>query len=302
MEQQNRRGSREFADVVPGRTTELYFDVTERRTDPTREDARLPALVMLQGDLPGQVFRLHEGRQLIGRRVDCEIRLLEKAVSGHHAEIIRTEAGVSVADLRSTNGTVVNGRRIRSAVFLTKGNLLKLGNSVFRYVDSLVEVEMIESLHQRATTDEATGVANRGRFVSRLAFLTDAASPARPVSVIVFDIDDFETVAHVRGRSAADALLQDIARIFRSSYEDSGRHFGRVGDESFALALADVPLATAGSAATTVRSAIEALGVTASIGVASSERRGVGAEDLLVAAEEAAAKSRREGGNRISLA
>ena len=301
MEEQNRRGSREFADVVPGRTTEVYFDVTERRTDPLRDDTRLPALVMLQGDLPGQVFRLHEGRQLVGRRADCEIRLREKAVSAHHAEIIRTDAGVSVADLQSTNGTVVNGRRIRSAVFLAKGNLLKLGNSVFRYLDSLEEVQMIESLHVRATTDPATGVANRGRFLSRLAYLADAASPVRPVSVIVFDIDDFEAVAHARGRSVADALLQDVARIFRSSYEGSGREFGRVGDESFALALADVPLATAASAATTVRNALEALGVTASIGVAASERRTVSAEDLLVAAEEAAARSRRDGGNRISL-
>ncbi|HUP49840.1 MAG TPA: GGDEF domain-containing protein [Thermoanaerobaculia bacterium] len=301
MTEQIKRGSQEFADIVPGRTTEVYLDVTERRTDAEHADERQPALVMLQGDLPGEVFRLQAGRQIIGRRQDCEIRLREKAVSGHHAEVVRTDAGVTVSDLQSTNGTVVNGRRIRNPVFLAQGSLLKLGNSVFKYVESLVEVELSESLHERATVDPVTGAANRARFLTRLAYLIGEASPARPVSVIGFELDAFSGVIASRGRAAADAMLHDVARIFRESYHGSGRQFGRIGDESFAIGMADLPLASAGAAAGTVRNALEAIGLEASIGVVATERPGDTAETLLARAEEMVARARQQGGHRIVL-
>ncbi|HEX6179313.1 MAG TPA: FHA domain-containing protein, partial [Thermoanaerobaculia bacterium] len=194
MRERERRQAGEFADIVPGQTTEVYLEPNDRRAEALRAEARQPALVMLQGDLPGCVFRLRTGRQLIGRRSDCEIRLREKAISGHHAEIVLTDAGVSVADLRSMNGTVVNGRRIRNPVFLTQGNLLKVGHSVFKFVDSLMEVELSESLYVRSTIDNVTGLSNRAAFLTRLGYLTDSASPARPVSVIVFDLDEFTMI------------------------------------------------------------------------------------------------------------
>ncbi|HEU4520662.1 MAG TPA: FHA domain-containing protein, partial [Thermoanaerobaculia bacterium] len=246
MEDGSRRGPQEFVDIVPGRTTEIYLDVTERRTQSERADQRQPALVMLQGDLPGEVFRLRAGRQLIGRRNDCDIRLREKAVSGHHVEIVRTDAGVSVSDLQSTNGTVVNGRRIRNPVFLAQGNLLKLGNSVFKFIDSLVEVELTESLHTRSTVDPLTGLWNRAHFLTRCAYILDGASVAKPVSMIVIALDDFASVIDSGGRTRAEETLRAVARALRDACDDLGRHFARIGDESFAIVLAETPLASAG--------------------------------------------------------
>lgn len=287
-----RQSDQEFADVVPGRTTELSLDNTERRTEAERSEGRQPALVMLQGDLPGEVFRLHVGRQLIGRRHDCEIRLREKAVSGHHAEVVRTEAGVTVSDLQSTNGTVVNGRRIRYPVFLAQGNLLKLGNSVFKYVESLVEVELSESLHRRATIDALTGVPNRAHFLTRLAFVVDEASPAKPLAVIAFEIDAFDEVVATAGRAAAGAMLQGVARLIGQLYDGSGIVFGRIGDHSFAMAVAGLPAADAESAADTIRNALEAIRLQVSIGVVTIDRPGQAAEELLQRAEERMARSR----------
>jgi pSer/pThr/pTyr-binding forkhead associated (FHA) protein len=132
-----KRSSQEFADIVPGRTTEVYFEIAGVQAESAL--ARQPALVMLQGELPGQVFRLPMGRQVIGREDDCQIRLREKAVSAHHAEIVRTDAGVCISDLSGSKGTVVNGRRIRNAVTLTQGSLLKFGTVVFRFEDSVIE-------------------------------------------------------------------------------------------------------------------------------------------------------------------
>jgi GGDEF domain-containing protein len=292
MDDGNRRGPQEFADIVPGRTTEVYLDVTERRTEAQRADERQPALVMLQGDLPGQVFRLPIGRQLIGRKGDCHIRLREKAVSGHHAEVVNTDAGVSVADLHSTNGTVVNGRRIRTPVFLSQGNLLKLGNSVFRYVDSLIDVELTESLYKRSTIDPLTGLWTRQLVVARLGYAIDSATSAKPVSLIAFEMERLD--------DRRTGML-NVAKILRDSFDDLGRHFGRIGDESFAIILTAAPVASAAALASSLRKAIDAAGMKAAIGVAGTERHTEPAETLLAAAESAMARAAREGGNRVVL-
>lgn len=293
MDERRRRQTREFADIVPGQTTEVYLDLTERREEAQHADARQPALIMLHGDLPGRVFRLHTGRQLIGRRGDCEIRLREKAVSAHHAEVVSTDAGVSVSDLASTNGTVVNGRRITKAVFLAQGNLLKLGTSVFKYVESLVEVELSESLYVRNTIDPVTGLSNRAAFLLRLAYMVDSSSPAAPVSVIVFDLEDFAAFVDARGRAGADDLLRHIGMLLQQTFAQESNAIARLGDESFAVALGGTPLAAASSAARAAGVDIEGAGVKASIGVASTERPTETAEGVLSAAEQSAARARR---------
>src|SRR5690349_3671711 len=139
---------------LPRKTTEVRLDSVDAHDPVERAHTHEPALIMLDGDLPGQVFRVRAGRQIIGRRPECDIRVRERAVSGIHAEVIRVRDTVTINDLSSTNGTLVNGLRIRTPVALVQGTLLKLGNCVFRFVDSLLEVEFTESMHARGVTDQ----------------------------------------------------------------------------------------------------------------------------------------------------
>ena len=61
----------------------------------------------------GYSFR---GRVIVGRDEACDLRLQDRLVSRRHAIFSRTESGsVSVRDLNSSNGTVVNGRDLRGA-------------------------------------------------------------------------------------------------------------------------------------------------------------------------------------------
>jgi pSer/pThr/pTyr-binding forkhead associated (FHA) protein len=72
---------------------------------------------------------------LIGRGADCDLRLRLSAISRHHC-LIRTQGGeLTLLDLGSSNGTYVNGQRVRSSAVLRSGDEIRL--DAFRFVVSL---------------------------------------------------------------------------------------------------------------------------------------------------------------------
>jgi Protein of unknown function (DUF3662)/FHA domain len=83
-------------------------------------------------DGPGTRHTLSAGRNVIGRGTDADIRLPDTGVSRKHVDVV-LEDGVAVAeDLGSTNGTLVNGRRI-SRQPLSDGDVIRIGHSVLVY-------------------------------------------------------------------------------------------------------------------------------------------------------------------------
>jgi hypothetical protein len=85
------------------------------------------------GGSPERVVPLDRPVTLLGRGTDADVRLADTGVSRRHAEIAVQGGTVTLSDLGSTNGTLVNGRRVDRAV-LTDGDRLELGASalVFR--------------------------------------------------------------------------------------------------------------------------------------------------------------------------
>ncbi len=55
---------------------------------------------------------------VVGRKDDCDLRLDHKSVSKQHCVIARTDGMLFLRDLGSTNGTRVNGTRVRRAALL----------------------------------------------------------------------------------------------------------------------------------------------------------------------------------------
>ncbi len=60
---------------------------------------------------------------LVGRGEDCELRIDHKSVSKRHCVLVKTDGLVLVRDLGSTNGTRVNGHRVRRAALLPNDTL-----------------------------------------------------------------------------------------------------------------------------------------------------------------------------------
>lgn len=70
---------------------------------------------------------LREGETIAGRDEGCSIRLDEPSVSRRHARFVVDGDTVSVEDLQSTNGTLVNGRRRKGATALRAGDTITIG-------------------------------------------------------------------------------------------------------------------------------------------------------------------------------
>ena len=81
--------------------------------------------------------------------------------------------------------------------------------------------------------------------------------------------------------------MLSATKILRDSFDDLGRYFGRIGDQSFAIILTATPVASAAALASSLRLALEGAAMKAAIGVAGTERHTEPAETLLAAAESA---------------
>src|ERR1022692_4449026 len=77
-------------------------------------------LVPLEGGSPVEVAK---EMMLIGRQEDCDLRLDHKSVSKMHCVLVKTDGLLLLRDLGSTNGTRVNGTRVRRAALLPNDQL-----------------------------------------------------------------------------------------------------------------------------------------------------------------------------------
>ncbi|HEY0935194.1 MAG TPA: FHA domain-containing protein, partial [Trebonia sp.] len=83
-------------------------------------------------------FPRGDGRRFsIGRDASCDLAIADVSVSRRHAQLERTAEGWLLSDLESTNGTRVNGWRVRGQVPLRPGDLVSFGNleTVFAAAD-----------------------------------------------------------------------------------------------------------------------------------------------------------------------
>jgi phosphoserine phosphatase RsbU/P len=74
-----------------------------------------------------QKFKVGKERVTIGRSRDCDIFLPDQWLSRHHAEIRRRGPSAFLADLRSKNGTLLNGERVAAERELRHGDVISLG-------------------------------------------------------------------------------------------------------------------------------------------------------------------------------
>jgi predicted component of type VI protein secretion system len=88
-------------------------------------------LIVVQGKPEGKTIPLLVPRFKIGRGETCHLRPNSEQVSREHAEFVVGADSVSVTDLGSRNGTLVNGRALTAAHTLKNGDLVQVGPLTF---------------------------------------------------------------------------------------------------------------------------------------------------------------------------
>jgi len=88
------------------------------------------ALRVLTGPATGQIFDLKMGRNLVGRAPHCDVKILSQGVSKEHAEIHVYKEKIVVTDLRSSNGTFVNGVKVQNGL-IRLGDKISLHDVIF---------------------------------------------------------------------------------------------------------------------------------------------------------------------------
>jgi transcriptional regulator with PAS, ATPase and Fis domain len=87
------------------------------------------AIAWVYPDFAGRIDVLQSGRTVLGRDFTCDVRLPGDQTSRQHAEIVKESAMVAIADLKSMNGTNVNGQRVERAP-LDEGSVIRIGDWV----------------------------------------------------------------------------------------------------------------------------------------------------------------------------
>ena len=88
------------------------------------------------GDSPPQSYTFTSGEVVIGRSPDCQVVLKDFGISRNHAKLIVDDEGVRIQDLKSKNGTQINGVPIVEAR-LKDGDRILLGKFQISFAKSL---------------------------------------------------------------------------------------------------------------------------------------------------------------------
>jgi predicted component of type VI protein secretion system len=141
-------------------------------------------LIVDVGGRSGHTFRMRAQEMIVGRKKGCGLRIPSAAVSREHCRLQYSEGILTVEDLGSINGTVLNGEPVAQRSTVHPGDHLTVGPVTFS-----VEYEMDAATLKRLARQEA-GRANPAPFDFRdeeLPVLEESVDALPPLD----DTDDF---------------------------------------------------------------------------------------------------------------
>jgi diguanylate cyclase (GGDEF)-like protein len=184
---------------------------------------------------------------------------------------------------------------------------LRLGRKELAEVHQTLR-ERNQELQELSVTNSLTGLFNRKHMWETLAReLEGVKRHQRPLAVLMIDIDHFKRYNDTRGHLAGDEVLRRMGDIFHRSLRVCD-YAARYGGEEFLAVLPDTNSAKAAQAAERLRGLVAdekfaegqgPIGITVSIGVASTSEHESEPEALVRNADTALYRAKKAGRNRV---
>jgi diguanylate cyclase (GGDEF)-like protein len=273
---------------------------------------RFASLTVVQGAEADLGLHVRCDRPItLGRDPDVELPLRDGSASRRHCRVERdADTGNYVLrDLGSTNGTQVNGLRVKDAVPLAEGDKVFLGASVvkFSYADD-IDTEYQQKLEEMVATDALTGLMSRRRFDAAFDAAAEAArAEGSALSVLVMDMDGLKQINDTHGHDMGGFTISEVAQLIRAVLEGHGETC-RYGGDEFVAFLPNHGRTEAMQLAERIRDGVathvfEKGGVrvhpTISIGVAAAPNDGDEPHTLFRAADSALYRAKAAGKNQV---
>ncbi|MBN9687276.1 MULTISPECIES: DUF4388 domain-containing protein [unclassified Corallococcus] len=113
------------------------------------------ALKFISGKYQGGEFPLKANKQIVvGRSSELDMVLVEDMVSRKHAKILFSDGAITIEDLGSTNGTFVNGEKVKQAK-LKEGDRILIGTSILKLVHQGAESAPVDESVVKQKLEEA---------------------------------------------------------------------------------------------------------------------------------------------------
>ena len=179
------------------------------------------ALRFISGKYQGGEFPLRMNREIIiGRSSDVDMVLVEDMVSRRHAKISTMGGEVAIEDLNSTNGTFVNGERVKR-IHVKVGDRILIGTSIIKLVSVERESQMISDGEARS---RMAGASARKSTTS-----------GRPMSGTIDEVPLPDLLQLLSGSRKSGVLAVRSVDGFGKVYLRQGRVYYASIDDSFDL-------------------------------------------------------------------
>lgn len=163
----------------------------------------------LQHDL-----ELSEGTFAVGRNASCQLSLDDPLVSRRHAVFEVTEAGVTLEDLKSRNGVLLNGERVESRVVLKVGDRIVIGSQELTLLGD-ANAQSPGGVGKMTLPKMPAHTPSAGVIISEDAFLESDPEPS-----MVRRVDQFKLLSGVAEKALAMGRAGEAERLLASALGD----------------------------------------------------------------------------------
>ena len=248
----------------------------------------------------------------LGRDPKAELTLQDEGISRRHCRIAfdKEKGAFFIEDLGSTNGTLLNGKRLQATKKLEAGDRIYLGACVvkFTYSDAL-EVGYHAQMDVLVGTDDLTGLIAKRRFDAAFVRAVEEARRMRaPMAVMMLDLDGLKLINDTHGHPVGAHTIAEVGKRHRRRWSSPHGAACRFGGDEFAAFLPNLGKREGLKVGETIRALVaghrfEKDGVvvrpTISIGVSAYPEDGATAELLLRHADEALYRAKKTGRDRV---